>query len=72
MVNRQLIDPGSIVIVGGSNDRSKVGGALIKNLYENNFKGTIYAVNPNPAVRIDSGTPNFKKVIFLWKSGLFL
>lgn len=46
MVNRQLIDPRSIVIVGGSNDRSKIGGALIKNLTENNFKGAIYAVNP--------------------------
>ncbi len=46
MVNRQLIDPGSIVIIGGSNDKSKVGGALIKNLTENSFRGAIYAVNP--------------------------
>jgi acetyltransferase len=46
MINRELIDPKSIVIVGGSNDRSKVGGALIKNLTEKNYTGTIYAVNP--------------------------
>jgi acetyltransferase len=46
MINRQLIDPRSIVIVGGSNDKSKVGGALIKNLTEHNYKGVIYAVNP--------------------------
>ncbi len=60
MVNRQLINPGSIVIVGGSNDRSKVGGALIKNLTENNFKGTIYAVNPKE-VEVQ-GFPCFKDV----------
>jgi acetate---CoA ligase (ADP-forming) len=46
MVNRQLLDPRSIVVVGGSNDKSKVGGALINNLTENNFKGKIYAINP--------------------------
>lgn len=46
MVNRQLIDPKSIVIVGGSNDKSKVGGALIKNLTEHDYRGAIYAVNP--------------------------
>ncbi|MBE0574550.1 MAG: acetate--CoA ligase family protein [Desulfuromonadales bacterium] len=46
MINKQLIDPDSIVVVGGSNDKSKIGGALIKNLTEHNFKGTIYAVNP--------------------------
>lgn len=60
MVNRQLIHPGSIVIVGGSNDRSKVGGALIKNLTENNYKGTIYAVNPKE-IEVQ-GFPCFKDV----------
>lgn len=60
MINRQLINPGSIVIVGGSNDRSKVGGALIKNLTENSFKGTIYAVNPKE-VEVQ-GFPCFKDV----------
>ncbi len=60
MINRQLINPGSIVIVGGSNDRSKIGGALIKNLTENNFKGTICAVNPKE-VEVQ-GFPCFKDV----------
>ena len=60
MVNRQLIDPKSIVIVGGSNDKSKVGGALIKNLTEHNFKGTIFAVNPKETEV--QGFPCFKTV----------
>ena len=47
MVNRQLIDPKSIVIVGGSNDVSKVGGAIMKNITKHKFKGSMYAVNPN-------------------------
>ena len=60
MVNRQLIDPGSIVIIGGSNDRSKVGGALIKNLTENGFRKAIYVVNPKD-VEVQ-GFPCFKDV----------
>ena len=60
MVNRQLIDPKSIVIVGGSNDKSKVGGALIKNLTEHNFKGTIFAINPKETEV--QGFPCFKTV----------
>ena len=60
MVNRQLIYPGSIAIIGGSNDKSKIGGALIKNLTENNYKGTIYGVNPKE-VEVQ-GFPCFKDV----------
>ena len=60
MVNRQLIDPRSIVIVGGSNDKSKVGGALINNLTEYNFNGAIYSVNPKE-VEVQ-GFPCFKAV----------
>ncbi len=60
MINRQLVNPNSIVIVGGSNDKSKVGGALIKNLTEHNFKGTIYTVNPKEAKV--QGFPCFKTV----------
>lgn len=65
MINRQLIAPQSIVIVGGSNDKSKVGGALIKNLTEHGYKGTIYAVNPKESVV--QGFPCFKTVAELPK-----
>ena len=46
MINRELVDPQSIVIVGGSNNVQKPGGKIIRNLLEGNFKGDIYAVNP--------------------------
>jgi acetyltransferase len=50
MINKQLIDPGSIVVVGGSNDNSKPGGKVLKNIREGSFKGELYVVNPKESV----------------------
>ena len=47
MLNRQLLSPTSIVVVGASNNITKPGGKILKNLLEHEFKGQIYAVNPN-------------------------
>ncbi len=46
MITQQLINPKSIVIVGGSNDTSKPGGKVLKNLIDNHFSGSLYVVNP--------------------------
>jgi acetyltransferase len=46
MVNRQLIEPESIVVVGASNDVSKPGGKLFYNLRKGTFKGELYGLNP--------------------------
>jgi len=46
MITQQLINPKSIVIVGGSNDTSKPGGKVLKNLIDNYFSGNLYVVNP--------------------------
>lgn len=46
MINKQLLNPESIVVVGGSNDVNKTGGKILKNLLDNDFKGKIYVVNP--------------------------
>lgn len=46
MINDQLFYPGSIVVVGASNNIEKPGGKLLKNLIDNNFKGTLLVVNP--------------------------
>jgi len=46
MVNKELINPKSIVVVGGSNDTSKPGGKILKNLIDNGFKGKLYVSNP--------------------------
>ena len=45
-VVKELINPQSIVIVGGSNNVHKPGGKLIKNIKEGTFKGQLYVVNP--------------------------
>ncbi len=46
MINKKLIDPKSIVVVGASSNINKPGGKVLLNLRNSNFKGTIYAVNP--------------------------
>ncbi len=46
MVNRQLLDPRSIVVVGGSEQIQKPGGKLLHNLINGNFPHPIYVVNP--------------------------
>ena len=46
MITRQLINPKSIVIVGGSNDVTKPGGKVLKNLLDTHFGGSLHVVNP--------------------------
>jgi acetate---CoA ligase (ADP-forming) len=46
MVVRELISPKSIVVVGGSNDITKPGGKILKNLINHNFGGELYVANP--------------------------
>jgi len=46
MINKKLLNPQSIVVVGASNDVQKPGGKVFKNLLNSNFSGKIYAVNP--------------------------
>ncbi|MDR1459287.1 MAG: acetate--CoA ligase family protein [Bacteroidales bacterium] len=46
MINKKLLNPQSIVVVGASNDIHKPGGKVFKNLLESSFTGTVYAVNP--------------------------
>ncbi len=45
MIHNQLINPKSIVVVGGSNDTAKPGGKVLKNLVDGNFNGDIYVTN---------------------------
>lgn len=46
MISDKLINPGSIVVVGGSDDTLKPGGKVLKNLIDGNFKGSLCVVNP--------------------------
>ena len=46
MINKELICPKSIVVIGGSNNTSKPGGNCVRNLINGNFQGELYVVNP--------------------------
>ena len=45
MITEQLLAPQSIVVVGGSNDTHKPGGAVLRNILEGDFQGEIYVTN---------------------------
>ena len=46
MINRQLLEPQSIVVIGGSNNVHKPGGAVVRNLLQGGYEGTLRIVNP--------------------------
>lgn len=46
MINKQLIQPNNIAVIGASNQINKPGGKVLHNLLDGNFKGEIYGVNP--------------------------
>ncbi len=50
MIYSGLIDPKSIVVVGASNNTSKPGGKLLKNLIDNSYSGELWVVNPKEDV----------------------
>jgi acetate---CoA ligase (ADP-forming) len=47
MINEKLIHPGSIAVIGASNNTMKPGGKIVKNLVDHSFKGNLYVVNPH-------------------------
>ncbi|MDR3184521.1 MAG: acetate--CoA ligase family protein [Prevotellaceae bacterium] len=49
MLTTQLLNPGSIVVVGGSADTGKPGGGVLKNLLAQGYAGKLYVVNPKSA-----------------------
>lgn len=46
MINRELLNPSSVVVIGGSDDVYKPGGAVLRNLLASPFKGDTFVVNP--------------------------
>jgi acyl-CoA synthetase (NDP forming) len=45
MINKQLLEPKNIAIVGGSNDINKPGGKIVKNILDGNYKGELFVIN---------------------------
>ena len=46
MINEQLLNPGSIVVIGGSNNVHKPGGSIVRNLLSGGYQGDLHVVNP--------------------------
>jgi acetate---CoA ligase (ADP-forming) len=46
MISDKLINPDSIVVVGGSEDLLKPGGKVLKNIIDGRYSGKLYVVNP--------------------------
>ncbi|MBR1768376.1 MAG: CoA-binding protein, partial [Prevotella sp.] len=46
MINRELLNPQSIVVIGGSNNVHKPGGSVVRNLISGGYSGTLRIVNP--------------------------
>lgn len=46
MINRQLLHPESIAVIGGSNNVHKPGGAIVRNIINGGYKGVLRIVNP--------------------------
>lgn len=46
MITKQIIEPESIVIIGGSNNIQKPGGRILKNIIDGGYTGKLYVINP--------------------------
>lgn len=57
---QRLLHPNSIVVIGASNDALKPGGRVTKNIKENRYQGTLWAVNPKTANVL--GLPTFASI----------
>jgi len=49
MINRALLNPQSIVVIGASNDVQKPGGKVLKNILNGGFEGKLTTINPKEA-----------------------
>lgn len=43
---KEILNPGSVAIIGASNDPTKLGGMLVRNMIDAGYKGKLYPVNP--------------------------
>ena len=50
MINDKLFNPKSIVVVGASNDVTKPGGKILKNIIDGNYQGKLYITNLKESV----------------------
>lgn len=46
ILTKELLNPESIAVIGGSNDVEKPGGKVLKNIIDGNYTGNLYVLNP--------------------------
>jgi acetate---CoA ligase (ADP-forming) len=63
MISDKLLNPRNIAVIGGSDDITKAGGKVLKNLLTGGFSGEIFVVNPKASVV--QGLPVFHDVSLL-------
>ncbi len=68
MISDKLINPGSIVVVGGSEDTGKPGGKVLKNLIDGRFSGNLIAVNPKQD--IVQGIKSYRDIMLIPETDL--
>ena len=59
MIHPNLIDPKSIVVIGGSDNIQSPGGRVLKNLIDHQFGGELFVVNPKK--EMVQGIPSFQE-----------
>ena len=50
MISDKLLNPRNIAVIGGSDDITKAGGKVLKNMLDGGFHGDIYVVNPKASM----------------------
>lgn len=60
MIHKHLINPKSIVVIGGSDNIHSPGGRVLKNLIDHHFKGNLLVVNPKKV--LVQGIKSFQNV----------
>lgn len=61
MALEKFFNPSSVAIIGASHTKGKVGYAVAENFVRENFKGRVYAVNPDTTPIL--GLPTYKSVL---------
>ncbi|MBN2725651.1 MAG: acetate--CoA ligase family protein [Deltaproteobacteria bacterium] len=50
MIRKELVNPKSIAVIGASNEITKPGGKVLRNILDGKFAGDLYAVNPKEEI----------------------
>ncbi len=50
MINKEIIAPTSIAVIGGSNNIQKPGGKIVQNILASPFNGELYVINPGNTI----------------------